>query len=583
MRNHDCEEFSIISYNVNGLSDEYSYVAERCREISRLVSKESPDVIFFQETTNETCLLYSSFLRPYGYHLISSQQSVQSTIFTVAFSRHIGVCHRAKFDGAATSVMGRDLLKYELLINNRKCLFLSGHLESLAEYSKIRVAQLEEALDVIGKFEGPAILVGDLNIRSKEADGILKRLKKKFKDCAELFRIVDCWEFLGKVDVNKNTWICAEQSLSHIQARYDRMYCNCSFITPVEFRLIGKDIMLSPVLTTPSDHFGIYVKFTVEKEKGDCCNDRGGCAGNITSSISSSNDGTSKIVGSLYSSDHNNSNNKCDSENGEQNFSSVSNEVKSHNFLKKNCPLNISGEKNLLCSIPLSIPIHTSRQISDDKKMSNDMKLSGDDKWILCPDNAMKYSGYKNIDTDKIRRDEGMNKKRKNDDIGEGEVGSRKQLMALAAMKRLLACEEIEQSSKSKKSSCSLLSCNPKLSNYNIPTDKNNDIDTTINDTYTVKSNTSVFNNNNHKNNVNGIDNDMVNYEYRDDIHDISNRKFDEIQNIKNRNADFSPNIIIEITDSPPIICHPNKNSLFKSDSSTYSNSSHEMISLIDD
>ena len=534
--NHNCEEFSVISYNVNGLSDEYSYVIERCREISRLVSNESPDVIFFQETTNETCLLYSTFLRPYGYHLVSSQQSVQSIIFTVAFSRHTGVCQRAKFDGAATSVMGRDLLKYELMINNRKCHFLSGHLESLGEYSKIRVAQLEEALNFIGEFRGPAILLGDLNVRSKEADGILKKLKKRSKDRAELFRIVDCWEFLGKVDVNKNTWICAEPSLSHIQARYDRVYCNGCFITPVEFQLIGKDVMLSPVLTTPSDHFGIYVKFIVEKEEDDCCNDRSSCANNGSSSICGSNDDKSKIVGSLYSSDHNNSNvdsnnndnnDKSNSENCHQNFSGISSQVKSNNLCHEISLTNISESENFLSRVPLIAPIHSNRLISGDRQISSDGQISRANEGISCPDNALENSRYGDKDTDEIKRDEESNKKRKYEDIVGVEIASRKELMALAAMKRLLACESSKPSSKSTNSS-SILPLVPC-------------------------------------------------------IHNISNQKFYENQIVNDRNADFSPNIIIDISDSPSVPCHTNIDSSFKVDSNIYGNSNQEIISLIDD
>ena len=543
MCNHNCEEFSVISYNVNGLSDEYSYVIERCREISRLVSNESPDVIFFQETTNETCLLYSTFLRPYGYNLVSSQQSVQSIIFTVAFSRHIGVCQRAKFDGAATSVMGRDLLKYELLINNRKCHFLSGHLESLGESSKIRVAQLEEALNFIGKFEGPAVLVGDLNIRSKEADGIFKKLKKRSKDCAELFRIVDCWEFLGKVDMNKNTWICAEPSLSHIQARYDRVYCNGCFITPVEFRLIGKDVMLSPVLTTPSDHFGIYVKFIVETERNDCCNDKGSCVGNVSSSISGSNDDKSKIVGSLYSSDHNDSNadnhnhnydnDQSYSEKCHQNLNSISSQVQSNNSCHEISLTNFSESENFLSRVPLITPIYSGRQISGDGLISSNGRISSDgritrvNKGISCPDNVMEYSGYGDKDTDEIKRDEESNKKRKHEDIVGVEIASRKQLMALAAMKRLLACEASEPSSESANSS-SILPLVPCMRN-------------------------------------------------------ISNQKSYENQIVNDSNADFSPTIIIDISDSPSVLCHANIHSSFKSDFNINSHSNQEIISLIDD
>ena len=265
---HFCEDFSILSYNVDGLSDEQFFVSERCQEISRLVLNENPDLVFFQESTTETTSLYAELLGEHGYHLVSSQASVQSPYFTVAFSRVNGTCDRITFPGAATSLMGRDILKLEVVINGRKSLFLSGHFESLGESSSIRIAQLEFALDLIRTFKGPSILAGDLNIRNKEADSVFRTMKKKSKEASRTLKIVDCWEYLGKNDENKNTWTCPEPSLKHIQARYDRVYSNGSYITPIEFKLIGEKVMASPVLTTPSDHFGIFLRFKVQESDG---------------------------------------------------------------------------------------------------------------------------------------------------------------------------------------------------------------------------------------------------------------------------------------------------------------------------
>ena len=292
LENYTCTEFSVLSYNVDGLSDECQFVEKRCREICRQVSKISPDLAFFQETTNETTLLFSELLSPQGYRLVSSQRSVQCPIFTVLFSKHKGRCDRMTFEGAATSFMSRDLLKFELMINKRRCLFLSGHLESLGEYAKIRTAQVEVALDILRSHDGPAVLAGDLNIRAKEADGIFKKLKKKCKEDSEEFKVEDCWESLGRNEENKNTWVCADPALKHIQARYDRMYSNGMFLKPLLFRLIGKEVMKPPVNTTPSDHFGIYTKFSMAAAVGDC-NDIGDVISNYFS-VSSDHNGDAK-------------------------------------------------------------------------------------------------------------------------------------------------------------------------------------------------------------------------------------------------------------------------------------------------
>lgn len=263
---HNCASFRIASYNVDGLSDNVIYASERCKEISKLICSELPDLIFFQEGTIETTRIYSTLLGKNGYNLVSPQLLVESPYFTLAFSKVGGTCQRLHFKGAARSEMGRDILSYEVVINNRATRFLSSHLESLADGQQTRTAQLEMMLDSIADFDGPSIVAGDLNIRNKEAEQVLNKMKKKSKDKNVPFQIFDCWESLGRNEKTKNTWVHSDPSLSHIQARYDRIYCNGHFIRAIDFKLIGKDRMPAPVYTTPSDHFGMIVHFVIDED-----------------------------------------------------------------------------------------------------------------------------------------------------------------------------------------------------------------------------------------------------------------------------------------------------------------------------
>jgi exonuclease III len=259
---HNCAIFRVASYNVNGFSREH--ILERCVEVTKLVCNEQPDLIFFQEGTVESTQMYSLLLGLNGYKLVSPQPLVEGQCFTLAFSKVSGKCQRLNFKGSARSRMKRDILSYEVVINNRATRFLSSHLESLSPNKDIRTAQLEMMLDLSEDFDGPSIVAGDLNIRNDEAEQVLNEMEEKSKVKNVPFQIFDCWESLGRNEKTKITWVHAEPSLSHIQARFDRIYCNGHFITAIDFKLIGKDRMPAPVYTTPSDHFGMVAHFVIE-------------------------------------------------------------------------------------------------------------------------------------------------------------------------------------------------------------------------------------------------------------------------------------------------------------------------------
>ena len=263
---HSCVDFCISSYNVDGLSTDIDHCRERCSVISRLIIDKSPDLIFLQEVTMETINQYTKLFGTRGYNLVSPINKGTAFYFTAAFSKLNGHCKRLDFRDSAQSVMGRDILSYEIIINNRRTQFLSSHLESLADGGDVRKAQLECLLELIDSNAGPGVVAGDLNIRQKEADSLMTQFKKKAKVNQKDFKIFDCWESMGKDPNCKNTWVHPDPSLKHIQARYDRIYCNGKFIKPIEFSLFGKEVMPPPVSKTPSDHFGMIARFVIDND-----------------------------------------------------------------------------------------------------------------------------------------------------------------------------------------------------------------------------------------------------------------------------------------------------------------------------
>jgi uncharacterized protein YxeA len=104
--------------------------------------------------------------------------------------------------------------------------------------------------------------------------------------------VLDCWEATGSKEALKYTWTHPDPDKKYIRARYDRVYVKISSsssfsnssstisssisaslpynngspslcLTPIEFHLVCTHIMPPPVSTTPSDHFGIFVRFVV--------------------------------------------------------------------------------------------------------------------------------------------------------------------------------------------------------------------------------------------------------------------------------------------------------------------------------
>ena len=262
---HSCVDFCISSYNVDGNSNRV-HSTRRCIAISRSIIDKSPDLIFLQEVDEKILKLYKIIFWTQGYNLVSPLNESRSFYSTVAFSKLNGHCKRLDFRDSAQSVMGRDILSYEIIINNRRTQFLSSHLESLADGGDVRKAQLECLLELIDSNAGPGVVAGDLNIRQKEADSLMTQFKKKAKVNQKDFKIFDCWESMGKDPNCKNTWVHPDPSLKHIQARYDRIYCNGKFIKTTEFSLIGKEVMPPPVSTTPSDHFGMIARFVIDND-----------------------------------------------------------------------------------------------------------------------------------------------------------------------------------------------------------------------------------------------------------------------------------------------------------------------------
>jgi exonuclease III len=255
-------KIKLLTYNIDGLNPiEIGY---RAQVIIALIMSEDADIIQLQEVIPETYHLLRSALQAQGYassgfipfHYFTMTLVKTATFATFSFER-------IEFNSEATSQQGRSILKTTVsTLDGYSLVFLNCHLESTGVAFKspesfTRQAQLRAGLDIILQTHtsntGIALLSGDLNIRDKEADAVLKQ----FSSIADL-----------SPKPPSNTWFLPHND--KVQYRFDRIYGHNSLCTQIsEFRLIGCDPILDSSsgssYLTPSDHRGISIAFTADR------------------------------------------------------------------------------------------------------------------------------------------------------------------------------------------------------------------------------------------------------------------------------------------------------------------------------
>ena len=252
----DTNTIKILTWTVDGLSG--LFTQERTLHAIREILKENPDVLFLQEVVDESEPLYEVSLDKAGYRCVSAD--VCSPYFTLTFVKNelsVLTSQRKEYQGKATSIgQGRDMNCVRVNIFGNIVLFVNCHLESCKQSSATRTAQLEAGIVELMRHNGPAILCGDLNMRDKEAHEVSKNVGDGI--------FADAWISTGSVKDHRETWVMpGKQS---VKCRFDRVYYKLSHdLKPIEFRLVGKELLESPILSTISDHYGIVTVFQIGK------------------------------------------------------------------------------------------------------------------------------------------------------------------------------------------------------------------------------------------------------------------------------------------------------------------------------
>ena len=159
--------------------------------------------------------------------------------------------------------MGRQLLQLPVLYLGINLKLMTSHLESMKDYSAERKAQLRIAFDFMSKREGERVCIfgGDLNLRDSEVKSV--KIPQN---------VVDVWEACGAERDTKFTWdVSVNDNLdwpypNRPKSRFDRIYLapKDGGLRPRNFELVGQD-RLHECGRFPSDHWGMWVEFDVEK------------------------------------------------------------------------------------------------------------------------------------------------------------------------------------------------------------------------------------------------------------------------------------------------------------------------------
>jgi tyrosyl-DNA phosphodiesterase 2 len=232
----------IVSWNLNGLDDTDLDVRVEAALFRMLLGgppeevllrgtpPPPPDVLLMQEVVARS---YHAHLRPQllaaGYTLVPATVPDRDYFEVVAVHRSHAVAAHTTVPLDRT-LYGRWLTGVTLASGVR---VYTAHLDSLAEGSAARRAQLAQLRELLG--EGPAVFAGDTNLRDAEV--------------GDLGAMRDAWEAAGSDPAHRWTWLGRRA-----RCRFDRAYV--AGLEVRAFRAFGAEVL--PATGAPaSDHLGI--------------------------------------------------------------------------------------------------------------------------------------------------------------------------------------------------------------------------------------------------------------------------------------------------------------------------------------
>jgi tyrosyl-DNA phosphodiesterase 2 len=252
--NVNIDSLSFITYNI--WFDRHNWTNRTTAQIS-LFKKHNPDIICLQEVTMNlyNTLQNDTFIQ--SNYIISGY--LQQGYDVMILSKHEAAFTELKF----ISRMQRRLLIADLLVNGSYIRIATSHFESLHESHAYRKDQLNMAFSVLTSKS--SFLLGDFNFDNEFNKGESDNLDRSFFDSWTIWK-----DRHGLNTSDGVTYPAMDGEPAH---RLDRVMFNDERFELDKFEIIGKGAIETTVdhkhtygyIDTPSDHYGLYVKFLIKK------------------------------------------------------------------------------------------------------------------------------------------------------------------------------------------------------------------------------------------------------------------------------------------------------------------------------
>lgn len=250
------EPLVVVTWNLNGLSDEPELLPTRAALALREIQPHRPHIIMFQELVWPLEEVLFPRLKALGYRPIHTVDQVDlATYYIGMYTRLPGICRKKPF--AAGSDMNRYLLNAALEWRGEPLGAMTSHLESTAEgcAPELRCAQAREVLTTLGVCPR-GVFGADTNLRVAEWSQLAPMMHAQ--------GIRDAWVERGMPRATQYTWNCQRNdTLRRMRdpkpkMRLDQVWCKG--LRCVSFELLGTT-RVDDFIRFASDHFGILAKF----------------------------------------------------------------------------------------------------------------------------------------------------------------------------------------------------------------------------------------------------------------------------------------------------------------------------------
>lgn len=240
----EVDELTVSTFNI---WFENYFAAQRYYAIAEVLSRDTPDVMAFQEVTSDALTVFCEqpWIRE-RYCRVSVTGRGIGNYGMLVLSR-IPI-RRATYIPLPTR-MARGVLVAELDVGRSGLAVGSVHLDSGKASVQLRARQLVKAFHAVSEFEN-AVLAGDFNMRDSEND----RIAEPFTDVWPALR-PDAPGFTEDTSINLMRF---DNKNKHRQVRFDRILTKGPEWSAADIGLIGTEPIAADLPRVfPSDHFGV--------------------------------------------------------------------------------------------------------------------------------------------------------------------------------------------------------------------------------------------------------------------------------------------------------------------------------------